>query len=66
MKEDLIEENFAKIIAKLHIRGLRNMKEKGVSSLEALGIIESLIWDLDQELESADKCNMDEEERKLE
>ena len=66
MKEDLIEENFAKMIPKLHIRGLRNLKEKGVFPVESLGIIESLIWDLDQELESTKKRNLDVKERKLE
>ena len=39
-KEDLTEENFATLTPKLHIRGLR----------KALGVTETLISDLEQEL----------------
>lgn len=66
MKEDLIEEKFEKIIPKLHVRGLRKVEGKGCFCFEALGIIESLLLDMDQELESTKKRNLDVKERKLE
>jgi hypothetical protein len=43
----LIQPN-NKTIPKLHGRGLRNLKGKCVFAVEALGIVESLILDLDK------------------
>ena len=56
MMKDLSEGSSAKIIPKLHIRGMR----------EACGIIESVTMDVDQELESNKTSNLGLKERKLE
>ena len=39
MKDGLIEEDFAQIVPKLDVRGLRDLKETGFLAVEALGII---------------------------
>ena len=43
MKKDLIEEIFAQSTPKFYVRGLRDLKEKGVVVAEPLGIIESFV-----------------------
>ena len=66
VKEDLIQESFANLSPKLHSRGLRNLKEKGIFAGGTLGIIEMLISDLDIKMENARKRSLGMKERKAE